>query len=58
LQVKIPCWRLGGVDYSSLFDRYQRRIADVDCILRYTYLLGTSAHGTAELAEQVFGKLA
>lgn len=38
-----------------LFDRYQRRIADVDRILRHAYLLGTSTRGTAQLAEQVFG---
>jgi len=38
-----------------LFDRYQRRVADVDRILRHAYLLGASTRGTAQLAEQVFG---
>jgi transposase-like protein len=38
-----------------IFDRYQRRIADVDRILCHAYLLGASTRGTAELAEQVFG---
>jgi transposase-like protein len=55
LQVKIPRCRRGGIDCSSLFDRYQRRIADVNRILLHAYLLGTSTRATAELAEQVFG---
>jgi putative transposase len=55
LEVKIPRCREGGLDCSVVFDRYQRRIADVDRILRHAYLLGASTRGTAELAEQVFG---
>jgi len=55
LQVKIPRCRNGGTDCSALFDRYQRRIADVDRILLHAYLCGTSTRATAELAEQVFG---
>jgi len=55
LQVKIPRCRSGPLDCSAVFDRYQRRIADVDRILRHAYLLGTSTRGTARLAEQVFG---
>lgn len=55
LHVKIPRCRQGGIDCSAIFDRYQRRIADVDRILRHAYLLGTSTRATAELAEQVFG---
>jgi len=55
LQVKIPRCREGSLDCSAIFDRYQRRIADVDRILRHAYLLGTSTRATAELAEQVFG---
>ncbi len=55
LTVKIPRCRSGGLDCSAIFDRYQRRIADVDRILRHAYLLGTSTRGTAELAEQIFG---
>jgi putative transposase len=55
LTVAIPRCRHGGVDCSMIFDGYQRRIADVDRILRHAYLLGTSTRGTAELAEQVFG---
>lgn len=57
LRVKIPRCRQGGLDCSVLFDRYQRRIADVDRILLHAYLLGVSTRGTAELAEQVFGGL-
>jgi putative transposase len=55
LRVKIPRCRQGALDCSALFDRYQRRIQDVDRILRHAYLLGASTRGTAELAEQVFG---
>lgn len=55
LAVKIPRCRRGGIDCSMLFDRYQRRIGDVDRILRHAYLLGASTRGTAALAEQVFG---
>jgi len=55
LDVKVPRCREGGLDCSLLFDRYQRRIQDVDRILLHAYLLGTSTRGTAELAEQVFG---
>lgn len=38
-----------------VFDRYQRRITDVDRIIRHAYLLGTATRGTARLAEQIFG---
>lgn len=55
LKVKIPRCRTGSIDCSVIFDRYQRRVADVDRILRHAYLLGTSTRATAELAEQVFG---
>lgn len=55
LQVKIPRCRSGGLDCSLMFDPYQRRVSDVDRILRHAFLLGVSTRGTAELAEQVFG---
>ena len=55
LQVNIPRCRQGGIDCSILFDRYQRRIADVDRILRHAYLAGASTRAVAQLAEQVFG---
>lgn len=55
VEVKVPRGRQGGLDRSMLFDRYQRRVADVERILRHAYLLGASTRGTAELAEQVFG---
>jgi transposase-like protein len=55
LEVKIPRSRAEGLDCSMLFDRFQRRIEDVDRILRHAYLLGASTRGVAELAEQVFG---
>lgn len=55
LAIAVPRCRQGGVDCSAIFQPYQRRIGDVDRILRHAYLLGTSARATAELAEQVFG---
>ncbi len=55
LDVNIPRCRSGPLDCSAVFDRYQRRIGDVDRILRHAYLLGASTRGTAELGEQVFG---
>ncbi len=55
LDVNIPRCRSGPLDSSAVFDRYQRRITDVDRILRHAYLLGASTRGTAQLAEQVFG---
>jgi len=51
----VPRCREGGFDASILFDRYQRRIADVARILRHAYLLGSSTRATAQLAEQIFG---
>jgi len=55
VRLKIPRCRGSGLDCSAVFDRYQRRIADVARSLRHAYLLGTSTRATAELAEQVFG---
>lgn len=55
LAVSIPRCRQGGLDTTAIFDRYQRRIADVDRILRHAYLLGTSTRGLSELAEQIYG---
>jgi transposase-like protein len=55
LDVQVPRCRQGGLNCGLIFDRYQRRIADVDRILRHSYLLGCSTRGAAELAEQVFG---
>ena len=55
LEIKVPRCREGGFDGSLVFDRYQRRVADVARILRHAYLLGASTRGTAELAEQIFG---
>ena len=55
LRVRVPRPRKGTVDTKVVFDRYQRRIADVERILRHAYLLGTSTRGLAGLAEQIFG---
>lgn len=55
LAVSIPRCRQGGLDTTAVFDRYQRRIADVDRILRHAYLLGASTRALSELAEQIYG---
>jgi len=55
VRLKVPRCRSGRFDSSPVFDRYQRRISDVERILRHAYLLGCSSRGTAQLAEQVFG---
>lgn len=55
LAIKVPRRRVGGVDCAALFGRYQRRIADVDRIIRHAYLLGCSTRATAQLVEQIFG---
>jgi putative transposase len=55
VRIRVPRCRSRRFDASVIFDRYQRRIADVDRILRHTYLLGVSTRGTAQLAEQIFG---
>lgn len=55
VQIAVPRCRAGGLDCSLIFNRYQRRITDVDRILRHAYLLGASTRGVAQLGEQVFG---
>ena len=55
LRIRVPRPRKGAVDAKVVFDRYQRRITDVERILRHAYLLGTSTRGLAGLAEQIFG---
>lgn len=55
LDVRVPRCRFVPLDPWVIFDRYQRRMNDVDRILRHAYLLGASTRGDAELAEQVFG---
>lgn len=55
LRIRVPRPRKGALDAEVVFDRYQRRIADVERILRHAYLLGTSTRGLAGLAEQIFG---
>jgi transposase-like protein len=57
VSLAVPRCRRSGFQASIIFDRYQRRIADVARILRHAYLLGTSTRATAELAEQIFGGL-
>lgn len=55
LRIRVPRLRQGALDTTAVFDRYQRRIADVERILRHAYLLGASTRGLAGLAEQIFG---
>lgn len=55
VSLRVPRCRDRPFDSSILFDRYQRRIADVERILRHAYLLGAATRGLSELAEQIFG---
>jgi len=55
LPIRVPRLRQGMFDPRPIFERYQRRIVDVERVLRHAYLLGTSTRDTAELAEQLFG---
>lgn len=55
VRLRVPRCRSGRFDASIIFDRYQRRIVDVDRFVRHAYLLGCSTRGTALLTEQVFG---
>ena len=58
LTITVPRLRRGRLDTSLIFQRYQRRIADVERILRHAYLVGASTRDTAELARQIFGGFA
>lgn len=55
LNLRIPRCRRLCLNCWIIFEPYQRRMNDVDRILRHAYLLGASTRGDAELAEQVFG---
>jgi transposase-like protein len=55
LDLRVPRCRSVPLDSWIIFDRYQRRMNDVDRVLRHAYLLGASTRGDAELAEQIFG---
>lgn len=55
VNLRVPRCRDRGLDSSVVFDRYQRRIIDVERILRHAYLLGAGTRGLSELAEQMFG---
>jgi transposase-like protein len=55
VNLRVPRCRDRRFDSSVVFDRYQRRITDVERILRHAYLLGASTRGLSELSEQIFG---
>jgi len=55
VKLKVPRCRVGGLDTAAVFERYQRRIRDVERILRHAYLLGCATRGLAQLARQIFG---
>ncbi len=55
LTIKVPRCRDSSFDPNVVFDRYQRRLSDVEAVLRHSYLLGASTRGVAQLAEQIFG---
>lgn len=45
VKLKVPRCRVGGLDTAAVFERYQRRIRDVERILRHAYLLGCATRG-------------
>lgn len=53
--LKVPRCREGGLDTRAVFERYHRRVKDVERILRHAYLLGCATRGLSQLAEQIFG---
>jgi transposase-like protein len=55
VNLRVPRCRDRRFDSSIVFDRYQRRITDVERILRHAYLLGASTRDLSELAGQIFG---
>ena len=54
LALRVPRRRSGTFDPGPIFQPYQRRIADVERVLRHAYLVGVSTRDTAALAEQIF----
>ena len=55
LILRVPRPRRGPFDPAVIFQRYQRRLTQVERVLRHAYLLGVSTRDTAVLAEQLFG---
>ena len=55
LTIRVPRLRQGTLDHSLIFERYQRRLVDVERVLRHAYLVGASTRDAAELAKQIFG---
>ena len=55
LTIRVPRCRDSSFDPNAVFDRYQRRLTDVEAVLRHSYLLGVSTRGVARLGEQIFG---
>jgi transposase-like protein len=53
--IRVPRLRQGMLDHSAIFQRYQRRLVDVERVLRHAYLVGVSTRDAAELAKQIFG---
>ena len=53
--LKVPRCRQGTLDTTAVFQRYQRRVKDVERILRHAYLLSCATRGLAQLAVQIFG---
>ena len=55
VDLKVPRCREGTLDTRAVFERYRRRVKDVERILRHAYLLGCATRGLSQLAEQIFG---
>jgi transposase-like protein len=63
VNLRVPRCRIGGLDTKAVFERYKRRLKDVERILRHAYLLGCATRGLSRyrkawlnpLAEQILG---
>lgn len=55
VRLKVPRCREGNLDTTAIFSNYQRRVKDVERVIRHAYLLGCATRGLSKLTEQIFG---
>jgi putative transposase len=56
LSIRVKRCRQGDFDATVVFDRYQRRIRDVERILRHSYLQGASTRGLHRWDARGYGR--
>jgi transposase-like protein len=57
VNLRVPRCRIGGLDTKAVFERYQRRVKDIERILRHAYLLGCATRGLAAISGADFWRL-